>query len=515
MITALTASAEDLLLMVPHRLPPSRVKPIPYPGSKARDVANLAAFLPYTISSFHEVCCGSPAFTFHLLKEKPTKIGRYSLGDVNPNLINFLQVLRDDAEALTLQLLALQQSHGLGNRPLFERAIHVLNAAESEPLAKAVAYYVAVHGTYGGRQNFLAGNFCAPEKSGKGLKRDDILLLPLFGRLLNGVAIHRQDYKLGLAAAAAQGWDALAFVDAPYTGSERSKCFGEHTACLDELADQCRAVADQCKLMITLDDCPANRARFKGFNIISRKAWGMAADTADELLILNYEPPLQTYWLAQTGWQAVGDAANDNSTPPPAGTPPLPDRRYQVILADPPWPYYGSPTKAGAAGKHYQLMTLNDIKALNVRSITDKRAVCFMWCTSPMLQHAADVFRAWGFNYNNVAWVWAKTRKDGELYGAAGPMPSYVKTNNVEYLLIGSTKRDGKAPWSGIAKRGARMIQLVREPKGSRHSQKPDVFYDLVVDLVGDRPRIELFARQRVAGWDAWGNEVAALQVGR
>ena len=40
------------------------------------------------------------------------------------------------------------------------------------------------------------------------------------------------------------------------------------------------------------------------------------------------------------------------------------------------------------------------------------------------------------------------------------------------------------------------------------HSRKPDEIRDAIVELVGDLPRIELFARQRFDGWDAWGNEV-------
>lgn len=41
-----------------------------------------------------------------------------------------------------------------------------------------------------------------------------------------------------------------------------------------------------------------------------------------------------------------------------------------------------------------------------------------------------------------------------------------------------------------------------------RHSRKPAEVRERIVRLLGDVPRIELFARERVPGWDAWGNEV-------
>ena len=38
-----------------------------------------------------------------------------------------------------------------------------------------------------------------------------------------------------------------------------------------------------------------------------------------------------------------------------------------------------------------------------------------------------------------------------------------------------------------------------------------------IIELFGDVPRVELFARQKTAGWDVWGNEVKSdvkLQIG-
>ena len=88
-------------------------------------------------------------------------------------------------------------------------------------------------------------------------------------------------------------------------------------------------------------------------------------------------------------------------------------------------------------------MSIDELKALDIKSIVADKSVCFMWATSSTLPHVADVMKSWGFNFNNVAWVWAKTRKDGQLMGAAGTRPTYVKPNNIEYLCVGSTQKRG------------------------------------------------------------------------
>lgn len=501
------ASLQEMMLSVPLALPPSSVKPLPYAGAKTREVWKLAQFLPKRIDAVFEPFCGSAAFTFHLLNQGLEKGSACFLSDSNADLIHFYSVLASSGSSLMLRLMQLEAAHGLGTEALFAWACAVLKAGSADSVERAAAYYALKHLVYAGKEEFSAGSFCDPTKSKKGLKRQAILLLPLFGKLLHGVSVAQRDYKNALAEAPFCGKHSLVFLDPPYTGSEKTGCYAENVACLNELAEQCRVLAQRCKFMLTLDDCPENRARFRDFNIISRETHQrMGHRNAPELLITNFHPPLLSCAVAQTGWQPVPEPANDNAVVVPKGTPPLPSTRYEVILADPPWPYYGSETKPGAAARHYSLMDIEQIKALDVRSIIQERAVCFLWCTSPMLGYAADVFRAWGFTYNNIAFVWAKTRKDGGLCGAAGPMPSYTKTQGIEYLLVGSTAKRGKAPWPGVSVRGAGMTQLVLANRG-RHSEKPALFRDLIVQLIGDRPRIELFARQRAAGWDAWGNE--------
>lgn len=181
---------------------------------------------------------------------------------------------------------------------------------------------------------------------------------------------------------------------------------------------------------------------------------------------------------------------------------PFPAHQYQVIYADPPWHYYGDPNKDQAAGKHYSLMSNAEIGALPVASITAPHAALFLWATGPRLPEAIEVMKAWGFHYRGVAYLWVKTAKsDGHIISGQGVRPTFTKPTT-EFLLVGSTSRRGRPLKLLTEAQG----QVVLAPRG-RHSEKPAVFRERIIALVGDVRRIELFARHRVPGWDAWGDE--------
>lgn len=181
---------------------------------------------------------------------------------------------------------------------------------------------------------------------------------------------------------------------------------------------------------------------------------------------------------------------------------PFPQGPFEIIYADCPWMHYGSPDKWAAAGKHYALMPLDEICALPVKSIAAKKAALFLWATCPRLPDAVATMKAWGFHYRGVAYIWVKTRQDGQPIGPQGIPPTFVKPVT-ELLLVGTTNEKGR-PFPIL---DYKARQLVYAPRGE-HSEKPAVFRELIVKLCGDRPRIELFARQRAAGWTAWGLEV-------
>ena len=175
----------------------------------------------------------------------------------------------------------------------------------------------------------------------------------------------------------------------------------------------------------------------------------------------------------------------------------FPDKKYQIIYADPAWKYTDPQLDRGGALKHYKTMSYKDIAKLNVNSITDENCILFMWVTFPKLLEGFDVIHGWGFEYKTVGFVWIKKNKkatDTNFWG----MGRWTRSN-AEICLIGV---------KGKPKRINAGIHSVIETPIETHSKKPDIVRDNIVDLVGDLPRIELFAREKVNGWDAWGDEV-------
>jgi N6-adenosine-specific RNA methylase IME4 len=170
----------------------------------------------------------------------------------------------------------------------------------------------------------------------------------------------------------------------------------------------------------------------------------------------------------------------------------LPSKRYGVLYADPPWkfaPYSETTGMDRAADNHYPTMDHAAIKALKVPAAAD--CVLFLWATVPMLPQAFDVMAAWGFEYRSH-FVWIKDK--------AGT--GFWNKNQHELLLVGVR---GKIPAPAPGDQYASAIQA---PRG-KHSAKPFAFREMIEEMFPNLPRIELFAREQFAGWDAWGNEVA------
>jgi len=186
---------------------------------------------------------------------------------------------------------------------------------------------------------------------------------------------------------------------------------------------------------------------------------------------------------------------------------------YDIALADPPWSYYGSETKDAAAGKHYKLMTQDELAALPVRELLGKEAALFMWATCPRLDFAIDLIRAWGFHYRGVAWVWVKTRKDGTPIHGQGVPPTFTKPTT-ELLLAASTKPRGRPFQIQTSKMGQVEFVPIEGPvelaaRTDVHSEKPKRFHRLIEELAGPEPsKVELFCRGwPEPAWHGWGNE--------
>ena len=174
------------------------------------------------------------------------------------------------------------------------------------------------------------------------------------------------------------------------------------------------------------------------------------------------------------------------------------EKRYNIVLADPPWSYRDKCTagERGAVYK-YQTMELDKVKELPVCQLAADNCVLFLWATMPMLPEALSVVKAWGFTYKTIGFGWVKTNKK-ETSTLAWGMGNWSRSN-LEVCLLGIKGKPKRA--------SAGVHSVVIRPR-MEHSRKPPEVRDRIVQLCGDLPRIELFARDRGLGWDVWGDEI-------
>ena len=186
------------------------------------------------------------------------------------------------------------------------------------------------------------------------------------------------------------------------------------------------------------------------------------------------------------------------------------DKKYSIIYADPPWSYNNSGFEYSAA-KQYTTMPTNEICNLNIKKLANIECSLFLWGTWPLLPESLEVMVAWGFMYKTIGFVWLKTRENVNQYGF---LPSdklnetsgmgFWTMSNTEFCLIG-VKGNPRRVNTGIR-------QVIYSPL-REHSRKPDEVRDRIVQLMGDLPRIELFARQQVEGWDCMGFDVDGKHI--
>lgn len=185
------------------------------------------------------------------------------------------------------------------------------------------------------------------------------------------------------------------------------------------------------------------------------------------------------------------------------------NRKYNVIYEDPPWKYgskeiqkYGG-TRFRSLNEVYKTEKTSDMERWDIKRITEKDCAIFMWTTDAHVKQAIKLMEAWGFKYVTIAFIWAKTTKNGKqvsnlgawtmknceivLFGTRGAMLKYKKSNKVKQLFYAERRE---------------------------HSRKPGCVRKFIEELFGDIPRIELFARETAQGWDAWGDEVGKLDEG-
>ena len=173
---------------------------------------------------------------------------------------------------------------------------------------------------------------------------------------------------------------------------------------------------------------------------------------------------------------------------------PFPNKRYQVIYADPAWSYRNKSTggsQNSGSEQKYDTMSTDEICAMPVQAISDKNCVLFLWGTTPMLPEAFQVMSAWGFEYKTAIY-WRKIMSMGMGFWFRG---------QVEVCLVGI-----RGNIKAFHSQKPNFIQTHVE----KHSKKPRVMRGWINEIAEQyhlSPKIELFSRDKIEGWDCWGNQ--------
>jgi site-specific DNA-methyltransferase (adenine-specific) len=176
------------------------------------------------------------------------------------------------------------------------------------------------------------------------------------------------------------------------------------------------------------------------------------------------------------------------------------ENKYSIIYADPPWRYQDR-TCSGAAEEQYPTMKIDDIAALPVSRVAADDCVLFMWATYPLLPDALRLIEAWGFTYKTIGFQWLKKNRSGK--GWFFGLGRWTR-GNTEPCLIATKGKPKRA--------SASVAQIIEYPLG-RHSAKPPIVREKIMELMGGGSSLEIFARQAAAGWDCWGNEAPTEQA--
>lgn len=174
------------------------------------------------------------------------------------------------------------------------------------------------------------------------------------------------------------------------------------------------------------------------------------------------------------------------------------NKKYNIIYADPPWKYRVWRKGTGTAENHYSTMSIDEIIKMKdtIKGISDNNCVLFLWVTFPCLLEGLKVLQEWGFKYKTCGFNWVKRNRvsDSWFFGLG-----HWTRANAEICLIGV---------KGNIKRKSNKVSQIVDTHIEQHSKKPSIVRERIVELIGDLPRIELFARESAEGWDCWGNEV-------
>lgn len=221
--------------------------------------------------------------------------------------------------------------------------------------------------------------------------------------------------------------------------------------------------------------------------------WQSMADIPDDLFeetILEYEK--QKEEITQ---KAILNIAKDlkrdhRNKELRQNDPETPNKKYQIIYADPPWSYgkdYGE--NYSHVSRHYPTMKTETIAEIDIVQYFDENAVLFLWATSPLLEDAFVVINGWGFNYK-TSFIWDKVKHNFGYY------------NSVRHELLLIATRGSFLPENKTLYDSVQVIE-----RTNKHSEKPKEFRNIIDDLYPNGNKIEIFAREIIEGWDHYGNE--------
>lgn len=178
-------------------------------------------------------------------------------------------------------------------------------------------------------------------------------------------------------------------------------------------------------------------------------------------------------------------------------------KKYKIIYADPPWQYrvYSKKGQGRSAENHYHTMNIKDIMALPVDKIADKDCILFLWITFPCLKEGIEVMERWGFKYKTCGFNWVKRNKKKNTYFMG---LGFWTRSNSEVCLIGT---------KGQPKRVSKSVPQICDARIMEHSKKPAEIRERIAELCGELPRVELFARDKVKGWDSLGDEIDGKDI--
>ncbi len=215
-------------------------------------------------------------------------------------------------------------------------------------------------------------------------------------------------------------------------------------------------------------------------------------------------------------------------------------KKYSIILADPPYSFesYSEKGKDRSLDKHYNTMSVQDIKQLPVSEIANDRSGLFLWVPDVNLKQGLEVMESWGFSYKAIAFIWYKTKKDikhafKKYFGTLDLNNIDFNNLNISDLMFRIGLGYGSRKQTEICLYGTKNLCPIRKDKSVRqvisgyedaistediympikeHSEKPEIQYNKIEALY-DGPYLELFARKTRCGWDSLGNDIDGKDI--